>query len=89
MPRYNTFAREAARVGVSERTFRRWIGLGHFPGYRSPGVRGLIVDSDEVDAALARLSPRIARPGYATYGPRADIRTLPLGAVPVDIEAQP
>jgi len=89
MPRYNTLSRDAVRIGVSERSFRRWIGLGHFPAYRSPGVRSLIVDSDEVDAALLRLSPRLARPGYATYGPRADIRTLPLGAVPVDFESAP
>jgi hypothetical protein len=88
MPRYNTLVRDAARVGISERTFRRYVGKGFFPGYRAPGVRGLIVDSDEVDAALLRLPARVARPGYASYGPRADIRTLPLGAVPVDVGAE-
>lgn len=71
-------------MAVSERTVRNWIGQGHFPAYRVPGVRGVTVDIDEAEAAIRRLPSTVVRPGFGTFGPNAEIRTLPRRAVIVD-----
>lgn len=49
-PRNYEATRSAAdRIGVSEKTLRRWIAEGRLRGYRL-GPRMLRVDADEVDA---------------------------------------
>ena len=47
--RYETLGDAAERIGVSEKTIRRWIAEGRLTGYRV-GPRFLRVDVDEVDA---------------------------------------
>lgn len=61
---------------VSTRTTRNWLSRGYFPGYRVPGARGVVIDLDEAEAAIRRLPSTIVRPGFGSYGPDADIRTL-------------
>ena len=78
--------RQAAdHIGVDPRTVRNYIGAGHFPCYRVPGVRGVLVDLDEVDAAMRRLPARLVRPAYGSFGPKAVVITLP--AQPVVVPA--
>lgn len=71
-----TLRQAAAYLGVVERSIRNYIGAGHFPAYRVRGVRGVMVDLDEVDAAMRKLPARVARPGYGQYGPKATIVDL-------------
>ena len=73
----------ATHEAVSERTIRNYIGKGYFPAYRMPGVRGLFVDLNEVEAAMRRLPARRAKAAFGSYGPNADIRTLPARPVVV------
>lgn len=68
---------------VSERTIRNYIAKGYFPAYRTSGIRGLVVDLNEVEAAMRRLPARRAKAAFGSYGPNADIRTLPARAVVV------
>ena len=75
----------ATHVGVTDRSIRNYIGRGHFPAYRVPGVRGVMLDLDEVDAAMRRLPARLVRPGFGTFGPKAVIIDLP--AQPVVVSA--
>lgn len=60
--------------GVDQSTVRNWIAQGYFPAYRAPGARGILVDLDEAEAALAKL-PNVGRP-YARYGANAKIIDL-------------
>lgn len=74
--RLATFDQAARLYGVSARTFRNYVGRGLFPAYRMPGVRGLLLDLNEVEAAMRRLPARAAKAAFGSYGPNADIRTL-------------
>lgn len=73
----------AESYGVTPRTFRNYIGKGLFPAYRVRGQRGLLVDLNEVEAAMRRLPARKAKAAFGSYGPNADIRTLPARPVVV------
>ena len=73
----------ARYLGVSTRTVRHYLGHGYFAAYRTPGVRGLLFDLDEVDAAMKRLPTSKARAAHGSYGPKAVIRDLPRRAVVV------
>lgn len=74
-------------MSVSERTVRNWISEGHFPAYRVPGVRGVVVDLDDAEAAIRRLPSTKVRPGFGSFGPNADIRTLNQRPIVVEDEA--
>jgi hypothetical protein len=85
MRRLTSLYKAAQYVGVTERTIRNYVGKGLFCAYRVPKVRGILVDLDEVDAAMRRLPARVARPGYGSFGPKATIIDLP--PQPVRVEA--
>src|SRR5215207_3900131 len=72
------------RFGVTQRTFRNYVAKGYFAAYRMPGVRGLVLDLDEVEAAMRRLPARRAKAGLAAYGPNAKIVNIPAQAILVD-----
>jgi hypothetical protein len=65
--RLGTLKHYATYRGVSYRTTRVWAQRGYFPLYRLPGMKAVVVDVDEADAALAALPPGTIRPGYATF----------------------
>lgn len=71
----------ARRKGLSERTIRNYIGHGYFPAYKVPGVRGVLLDMDEVERAMALLPASAARASKQAYGPKA--RIVVLSAAPV------
>lgn len=49
-----TTKRQAADLyGVSESTVHNWIRKNYLTPYRARGVRGLLVDCDEIDRMLA------------------------------------
>lgn len=77
MSRLASLDRAARHLGVSARTVRNYIGKGFFPAYRQPGIRGVLVDLDEVDRSMSRLPARKAYTGWGSFGPDAEIRTLP------------
>ena len=77
MPRLVTAAHAARRYAVSDRTIRNYIGNGYFPAYRIPGQRGILVDLDEVEAAMNRLPRTRAKASAQAYGPKAQIVVLP------------
>lgn len=83
MARLTTLRHVAQYLECTDRTVRNYIGQGYFPAYKQPGSRGLLVDLDDVDAAMRRLPARKVRPAYGSYGPRADIRVLPARSVVV------
>ena len=70
-------------MGVTERTVRRYIGEGYFTAYQMPGVRGVLVDLDEAEAAMRKIPGRRAKAGLGSYGPRAKIVRLPARPVVV------
>ena len=61
--RLATFAELARYLGVADRTGRNYAAKGFFTLYKVPGVRGVLVDLDEVDATIRRLPARVARVG--------------------------
>jgi excisionase family DNA binding protein len=77
----------AKYLGCTERTVRNYISAGHFPAYRVPRSRGLLVSLDEVDAWRATVPGRVAHVGYGSYGPKARIVDLADQAVPVRAES--
>jgi excisionase family DNA binding protein len=55
--RWLSIAQAAARVSVSTRTIKRWIGAGDLPAARSPSPKGkghLRVRLGDLEAVLAR-----------------------------------
>src|SRR5829696_8275033 len=77
------------RYGVSERTFRNYVAKGYFPAYRMPGVRGLVLDLDEVEEAMRRLPARRGKAGRSSYGLNAKIVSIPQQALLVDPQPIP
>jgi excisionase family DNA binding protein len=84
--RLATFEQTGRHRGVSERTVRNWLGRGHFRGYKVPGIRAVLLDLDEVDAALTKLPASKVRSGsgFGFYGPNAVIVDLPPQAIITD-----
>lgn len=77
MPRLASIEDTARHLGCSPRTVRNYISKGFFPAYKRPRVRGLILNLDEVDRAMASIPARRAHVGVGSYGPNANIKTLP------------
>lgn len=75
--RLSSVEQNARRHSVSARTMRNYIGKGFFPAYRMPGVRGVLLDEYEVDAALRAIPAARAKAGVGSYGPNATIIDLP------------
>ena len=65
------------------RTIDNYLHHGYIKGYRMPGVRALLIDFDEADAALAALPPTKVRANYGSRG-NAEIVQLPARAVVVE-----
>ena len=85
MPRrLATIQQTANYLRVSDRSVRNYIGRGLFPAYRLPNLRGVLLDLDEVDRVMRRVSSKVARPGYGSFGPKAKIIDLPAQVVVVD-----
>lgn len=64
-----TLAHLAAHRGVTVRAARMWAEKGYLTLYKAHGVRGVVVDLDEADAALDALAAKgLIRPGYGTFG---------------------
>jgi hypothetical protein len=82
--RLGSFAQAGAEHHVSERTMRNYLGKGYFKAYRMRGISGVLLDLDEVDAALKKLPKRLAKAGLGSYGPKAEIVDLPPQAVIVN-----
>jgi hypothetical protein len=82
--RFGSFKVGAAQEGCSERTFSTWAGKGFFPVYKRPGVRGYLVDLDEVARLMKRVPTKQARPNYGKLGPNARIIQLPAQPVIVN-----
>ena len=80
MSRLSSIDNAARHLGCTPRTVRNYIAKGFFPAYKQPGVRGLLLDLDEVDRAMARIPARRAHAGVGSYGPNANIRPLPVRA---------
>ncbi|SDO72475.1 DNA binding domain-containing protein, excisionase family [Pedococcus dokdonensis] len=78
--RLATIVQAAHYLQVSDRTVSNYVGRGLFPAYRVPGKRSHYVDLNEVDAALAKVPRRTARPGGKAFGPKATIIALPAQA---------
>jgi hypothetical protein len=72
--RLGTFEQAAEENRVAERTVRNYLGQGHFKGYRMRGVRGLLLDLDEVAVAMRDIR---RKGGWGTYGPDAVIIDIP------------
>lgn len=70
----------AAHRGCSPRTVRNYISKGFFPAYKVPGRRGVLIDREEADRAMARVPASKAYGGVAAYGPNAIIKPLPVRA---------
>jgi hypothetical protein len=65
---WGTLRMLARRRGVTERTARNWASAGHLKLYRVAGVKGVVVDVNEADAALDRLEKQgKIRPGYGKF----------------------
>jgi hypothetical protein len=77
--RLGTFEQAARERGVDPRTMRNYLAKGFFPAYRMQGVVGVVLDLDEVAAALKKIPKRYAKAGFGSYGPKAVI---------IDIEPQ-
>ena len=82
--RLGSFEQAAAEHQVSSRTMRNYLGRGYFKAYRIRGVRGVLLDLDEVDAAMRRLPRKLGKAGFGSYGPKAEIIDLPPRAVIVN-----
>lgn len=54
--------------GVTSRTMRSYAAKKFFPLYRMSGVRGVLVDLDEVTAAMRKVPARRAKAGLGSYG---------------------
>lgn len=63
-----TFPQVGAKYGISERTARNYHRKKYFRAYRMSGVRGVFLDADEVDAAMAKLTARQAKAAADAYG---------------------
>ena len=68
MPRLASIEDTARHLGCSPRTVRNYISKGFFPAYKRPRVRGLILNLDEVDRAMASIPARRAHAGVGSYG---------------------
>lgn len=74
--RLGTIAHFARHREVNDRTVRYWVKRGHFPVYRVGGVKGVVIDFDEADRLLSALPAGTIKPGFGSFGPNADVRTL-------------
>jgi len=72
-----TIANVATHLGVTPRSVRNYITQGLFPAYRIPGTRGVRLKLSEVNAAMKIIPASVARPGTASFGPKAKIIDLP------------
>jgi predicted site-specific integrase-resolvase len=72
-----TTKRQAADLyGVSESTVHNWIRKNYLTPYRARGVRGLLVDCDEIDRMLAKMPPsrvHAARGGLQAKAVRVEV----------------
>jgi hypothetical protein len=75
--RWGTFAHAAREQGVSERSVRNYLAKGYFPAYRMRGIKGVLLDLDEIEAAMRKLPSRLAKAGVGAYGPKAVILEIP------------
>ncbi len=71
--RFVTIADAASHLGVTPRSIRNYIGKGLFPAYRIPGTRGVRLLLDQIDEAMKMIPATVARPGFAQFGPKAQI----------------
>jgi hypothetical protein len=81
--RLGSFAQAAKEQDVSERTMRNYLAKKYFRGYRMRGIHGVLLDLDEVDAALRLLPRRLAKAGFGSYG-GAEIIDIPPQAIIAD-----
>ncbi len=49
------------------RTIDNYLERRYIRGYRVRGVRGVLIDLDEADAALAKLPTYLVRTGYGSH----------------------
>jgi hypothetical protein len=75
--RLGSIAQAANEQSRSERTLRNYLAKGYFPAYRMRGVHGVLLDLDEVDAAISKLPKRLSKAGFGSYGPKAVILDIP------------
>lgn len=68
-----TIPQYARKRRQNERTIRNYIGKGYFPVYRTAKSKGVLIDVDEADAALAKIPSARARNSYGEFGPNAKI----------------
>lgn len=73
-----TVDKAASYRGCSGQTIRNYIAKGYFPAYRSDEYRGIVVDRDEMDSALAALplAKVQARPDRMPFGKFASVYSL-------------
>lgn len=71
-----TIPQYARRRGQNERTIRNYIGKGYFAVYRLGGFKGVLIDVDEADAALAKIPSAQVRRNYGHFGPNANVIDL-------------
>lgn len=72
-----TMQEVADYLGVTTRTIRNYVSLGHIQAYRLPGSRGLRFDLSEVRREVRAIPSTRARNDLNVYGSKARIATLP------------
>lgn len=78
-PRFLTFAQVRERFQVSDKTPKNWVSKGYLQVYRADDGT-LLLNLDEIEAALRVLGPTKMRTGLKLYG--ATVKPLPIQAVP-------
>lgn len=63
---------------VTTQTLRNHVAKGYYPAYRATGIRGILVDLDEVEAAMRRMPRSKTHLSKDAYGPNARIKNLPV-----------
>jgi hypothetical protein len=81
--RLGNFEQAAQEQGCTQKTVRNHLARGHFNAYRMRGVRGVLLDLDEVDQAM-RDMPKKYWSGRARYGPNAVIIDIPVQPIIVN-----
>jgi hypothetical protein len=81
--RLGNFDQAAEEHNCHPRTLRNYAAKGFFTLYKMKGVRGVLLDLDEVELAMRRV-PRKNWAGHARYGPKAVVVDIPMQPIVVN-----
>ena len=76
----------AASVGVHQRTLRTYAAKGYVTLYKVAGVRGALVDLDELARAVRLIPTYPNRPDKPRYGRKARVVVLAQNVTPGESE---